>query len=316
MVDSPAEYHRWRRGCTVACLACAVLASVGLGTGCGIKSTVPADDSSGTGLAADSVADVPVPQITSALEVPMALLPGGTFTMGSDLGAADESPRHNVTLSPFAIDIYEMTQDLLAKLEQPNPAHFKGPRRPIEQIRWSEAALLCNARSIAEGLEPCYDEATFACNMAANGYRLPTEAEWEYAARAGSSDDTPGPRGNSLKSYACYAASSQKRTDPVGSRRPNAFGLHDMLGNVAEWCHDVYAADYYGQSPAQDPTGPTEGSKRVLRGGSWKSDESSCRVSTRAADDPGISDACFARDNYGFRCVRRLSAEELAKFRP
>ncbi len=253
----------------------------------------------------------PTKEITTSSGVTMVLIPGGAMQMGSDNGAADESPKHAVTVSGFAMDKYELAQDLLARLELPDPSHFKGERRPVEQVRWSDAALLCNERSIAEGLEPCYDEATFACNFEASGYRLPTEAEWEYAARAGDDSDastTLSPQ--ELKTIACYAGSSQKMTDLVGSRRPNAWGLHDMLGNVAEWCNDVYDPDYYGKSPSQDPRGPTDGPKRVLRGGSWKSSEDACRVSARAGDNPGISDACFARDSYGFRCVRRLTAEE------
>lgn len=143
------------------------------------------------------------------------------------------------------------------------------------------------------------------------GARLPTEAEWEYAARAGAETDFSfgGPPAR-LKSYACYAGNSKKKTDRVGTKKPNAWGLHDLHGNVLEWCHDVYHPGYYRESPAEDPRGPAEGRKRVLRGGSWKSREEACRATIRIADFPGITDACFARDTYGFRCVRRLTADE------
>lgn len=97
--------------------------------------------------------------------------------MGSDAGEEDEKPPHEVTVSAFAIDKFEVTQAEYGALELPDPSHYKDPQRPVEQIRWSDAALFCNLRSEAEGLEPCYDEATFACNFEASGYRLPTEAE-------------------------------------------------------------------------------------------------------------------------------------------
>jgi formylglycine-generating enzyme required for sulfatase activity len=242
----------------------------------------------------------------------MVLVPAGRFLMGSEQGEPDESPRHEVSLSGFAIDKFEVTQDLLARLQQPNPSHFKAGRRPVEQVRWSDAALLCNERSRAEGLDPCYDEVTFACDFEANGYRLPTEAEWEYAARAGDDADVGGradPR--QLERQACFADSSRGMTEIVGSRRANAWGLHDLQGNVAEWCQDRYDEAYYATSPSRDPRGPGQGPLRVLRGGSWKSARRDCRVTARAADNPGISDACFAQDSYGFRCARRLTGQEV-----
>jgi formylglycine-generating enzyme required for sulfatase activity len=116
-----------------------------------------------------------------------------------------------------------------------------------------------------------------------------------------------------LERSACYAGNSEERTKPVGSYRPNAWGLYDMQGNVAEWCHDVYAPDYYATSPSRDPRGPDDGPKRVVRGGSWKSPPDACRLTARSADDPGISDACFAQDTYGFRCVRKPTADELKR---
>lgn len=233
--------------------------------------------------------------------------------MGSERGQPDEAPVHEVSVGPFAIDKYEMTQDQLAALAIPNPSQFKGPRRPIEQVRWADAALLANARSRADGLEPCYDEDSFECNFEATGYRLPTEAEWEYACRTSARGAGQyGFRGGEakLRSYACYAGSSGKKTEPVGRRKPNAWGLHDMYGNVLEWCHDIYAPDYYQQSPSRDPRGPTGGKHRVLRGGSWASNADGCRPTRRWHDNPGTTDACFARSTYGFRCVRALTRAE------
>ena len=250
---------------------------------------------------------------TRVNNVEMVIIPGGTFNMGNAKGKDDESVEHEVTVDSFIIDKFEATQGMLAKFEYPNPSQFKGDRRPVDQIRWVEAALFCNERSLADNLTPCYDEATLECDFSASGYRLPTEAEWEYAARAGTQEDLPGPDGNfdDLNSVACYATNSEVRTDPVGTRRANAWGLHDMLGNVAEWCNDVYSPDYYSNSPAANPTGPKEGPLRVLRGGSWNSGQTDCRITARGHDRSGISDACLARNTNGFRCVRKLSDEEL-----
>jgi formylglycine-generating enzyme required for sulfatase activity len=264
--------------------------------------------------AASSNSSVEPVSITTASGVEMVLLPGGEFMMGSSGGNADERPRHRVKVSPFAMDKYEVTQQQFAAMELPDPSHFKDPQRPVEQVRWSDAALFCNERSRREGLEPCYNEATFECNIEASGYRLPTEAEWEYAARAGADTDYDfGSSPQALKSYACYAGNSKLKTEPVGEKKPNGWGLCDMYGNVSEWCQDVYGETYYAESPDEDPRGPAEGKKRVLRGGSWKSSGEACRASIRQADVPGITDACFARDTYGFRCVRRLTPDELKR---
>ena len=254
--------------------------------------------------------------VTSSSGVAMVLIPGGTFLMGSEAGG-DESPRHEVRVSPFAMDVYEVSQKQFLALEIPDPSHFKSEDRPVEQLRWLDAAEFCNARSKAEGLAPCYDELTFACDFEATGYRLPTEAEWEYAARAGSKGDYFfGNSAQKLKSFACFAGNSRKKTDPVGRKRPNAWGLHDMLGNVAEWCNDIYADSYYRDSPRDNPRGPSEGRKRVMRGGSWKSIAAGCRVTARQGCVAGFTDACFTGDTLGFRCARRLSESELQEVTP
>ena len=250
-------------------------------------------------------------EITTPSGVHMVLIPAGEFWMGSDEGESDASPRHLVRISAFAMDKFETLQREFAALQMPDGSHFKGEDRPVEQIRWSDAALFCNERSRVEGLEPCYDEATFDCDFQASGYRLPTEAEWEYAARAGRSTDYPfGNAPRKLGIHACYAGNSGKRTSRSGRKKPNAWGLHDMLGNVAEWCHDVYSETYYREIHSDNPRGPVSGPKRVMRGGSWKSSANSCTVVARMADLPGITDACFAQDTYGFRCVRRLPEEK------
>lgn len=251
-------------------------------------------------------------EIVTALGIPMVLLPGGSFQMGSARGRSDEGPRHAVSISAFAMDKFEVTQDIYGRLQLPDPSQFKGKGHPIEQVRWSDAALFCNERSRAEGLKPCYDEDDFQCDFKASGYRLPTEAEWEYACRGGDDSDRGRSAAVRIDSRACYAGNSGGRTQPVGRRRANAWGLHDLLGNVLEWCHDVYDKDFYKNSSGRDPLGPAEDPKkdRVLRGGSWKAPEAELTASRRYHGPPGISDACFARNTYGFRCVRRLSAAE------
>ena len=273
----------------------------------------------------------PCIEITTTSGVEMLLVPGGSFLMGSDQGEPDERPVHEVALRGFAMDKHEVTQDQFARLELPNPSQFKGPRNPVEQVRWSDAAEFCNARSVAEGLEPCYDERTFACDFEASGYRLPTEAEWEYACRASSHEPLAPPSGSAssievrssaewgfnggaekLRNHACYAGNAGRGTDPVGRKKPNRWGFLDLHGNVAEWVHDVYDPGYYAASPRVDPRGPAAGKERVLRGGSWRADAESCRPSRRLHDVPGITDACFAQNTYGFRCVRRLTQEEEA----
>jgi len=236
--------------------------------------------------------------------VEMVAIPGGWFEMGSERGGSDEKPVHKVWISPFLMDVYEVTQGQFKKYQLPDPSHFKNPDNPLEQINWTDATLYCNDRSLAEGLEPCYDEETWDCNFAANGYRLPTEAEWEYACRAGTSTEYSfGNNKAKLRTYGWYVDNSSGKTHPSGQKQPNPWGLYDMHGNVAEWCNDYYAENYYSQSPEKDPKGPEDGKERVLRGGSWKSGAETCRSAYRTSD-PSINDTCLASDAIGFRCVR------------
>jgi len=234
----------------------------------------------------------------------MVVIPGGWFEMGSENGGPDERPVHKVRISPFWMDVYEVRQDQFKKYQLPDPSHFKSPDNPLEQINWTDAALYCNERSLAEGLKPCYDEETWDCNFAANGYRLPTEAEWEYACRAGTSTEYSfGNNIAKLRTFSWCVDNSSGKTHPGGQKQPNPWGLYDMHGNVAEWCNDLYAGNYYSQSPEKDPRGPKEGKERVLRGGAWKSSAETCRSAYRSSD-PSIDDTCLASDAIGFRCVR------------
>ena len=248
--------------------------------------------------------------ITTKSGVEMVVIPAGSFEMGSKHGRADEKPTHTVWVDSFLMDKYEMTQaawENIGKGEAlPNPSHFRGADLPVEQVTWPQAARFCNARSQFEGLKPCYNEDTAECDFEADGYRLPTEAEWEYACRAGTQTDySYGSDARKLGDVAWFADNAAKKTHPVGQKQANAWGLFDMHGNVAEWCNDVYDKDYYQTRPEKAARGPADGKENVLRGGSWKSPTDALRSSHRLAETPGFSDACLARDAIGFRCVRK-----------
>ena len=231
----------------------------------------------------------------------MVLVNGGTFTMGDAKGKPDEKP-HSVTVSSFYMDKYEITQAEYTKIMGQNPAKFQHDDHPVERIRWTDAALFCNLRSKAEGLTPCYTPRTWECDFTANGYRLPTEAEWEYACRAGSTGKLNFD-GNEkqLAAHAWTRTNANDSTQAVGKKKPNAFGLYDMYGNVAEWCNDFYTENPEG---GKDPRGPKSGAKRVLRGGSWQDRPKNISSSARKADDPATADICQGYETYGFRCVR------------
>ena len=242
----------------------------------------------------------------------MVLLPGGTFIMG-DRSEIDSQP-HEVAVSAFYIDSHLVTQEQYEKLMGENPSRWKADKNPVEQMRWSDAVKYCNARSKAEGLEPCYDLDTWKCNFAANGYRLPTEAEWEYACRAGTTTAYFfGDDASKLKAYAWYEDNSGEKPRPVGQKPANPWGLFDMHGNVWEWCNDFYNVDYYQESPKENPGGPETGETKVLRGGAWKFSAESCRSAYRYNENPGYADVCFGYDIYGFRCVRNAAGSAETK---
>ena len=245
------------------------------------------------------------PQVVKTkTSIEMVVIPGGFFDMGSKNGSPDETPVHRVWVSSFWMDRFEVVQEQFKKYQISDPSHFKSPDRPLEQMNWTDAALYCNERSLAEGLEPCYDEEIWQCNFEANGYRLPTEAEWEYACWAGTTTKYSfGNDARKLKTYTWYAGNSAGKTHPVGQKKPNPWGLYDLHGNVAEWCNDFYSKGYYRESPQKNPKGPTDGEERVLRGGAWNSTADSLRSSCRGSD-PSIDDTCLASDAIGFRCVR------------
>ena len=256
--------------------------------------------------------DVRTVEFATKSGVEMIGLPGGEFTMGSAEGNPDEAPAHKVAVSPFAIDKYPVTHEMFVQAQLPDPSHWQdNPRKPVERVRWRDAKRYCNERSLLEGLTPCYNEKTsnWDCNYSAGGYRLPSEAEWEYAARAGTDGPYDFGPADRLRQYAWFAENAEKTTHPVGQKKPNRWGLHDMYGNVSQWCEDVYDPDYYKTGPAADPHGPPNPGrdvKRVLRGGNWKATAEACRATYRRGERTGDSDACFNTDFCGLRCVRRV----------
>ncbi|MGK0187757.1 MAG: sulfatase activating formylglycine-generating enzyme [Verrucomicrobiales bacterium] len=292
----------------VTILACALV----LLPGC---SPVVENDTSESGMSAA--------EITTLSGVSMVRLAGGSFVMGNAGGDADEQPEHTVTVSAFAIDKFEVTHEQFDNAQLPNPSKWKDdPHKPVNQVRWRDAKQYCNERSLMEDLTPCYDESTpgWPCDFAANGYRLPTEAEWEYAAKAGTGKPYDFGDSSKLAMHSVFADNSNQQTAPVGATKPNSWGISDLYGNVSEWCHDVFDPNYYASSPKLDPNGPdptelTEANpKRVIRGGSWKSTASMCRNTFRQGQTTGDTDACFSTDFCGFRCVRRLSESESTRF--
>ena len=208
-------------------------------------------------------------------------IPGGTFMMGStanEPGRDNDEVQHQVTVSSFYMGRYEVTQKEYQEVMDRNPSHFKGDNLPVENVSWFDAVMYCNWRSQLEGLTPVYtisgsgDNRTVTWNRNANGradgYRLPTEAEWEYACRAGTT--TAYNTGAAISdNTGWYSANSDRTTHPVGQKPANAWGLYDMHGNVSEWCWDRYG-DYSTGAPMEtNPFGASSGSYRVLRGGSW-----------------------------------------------
>jgi formylglycine-generating enzyme required for sulfatase activity len=264
----------------------------------------------GCGNSGETTYEAALPTFKTKSGIEMVIIPAGYFEMGTKQGPDNERPLHKVWIESFLMDRTEVIQaeyEKLGKIETfPNPSHFKGADLPVEQVTWPQAARFCNARSRLEGLKLCYNEDTAECDFEADGYRLPTEAEWEYACRAGTDTDYSfGNETRHLGDFGWLVDNSGKKTHPVGQKRANPWGLYDMHGNVAEWCNDIYVRDYYKSSPEKNPRGPADGKEYVLRGGSWKSAADTLRSPFRLGETPGFSDACLARDAIGFRCVRK-----------
>jgi len=316
----PNEYEERERA--VSWNVCTPLAVVTLMTACGRSEPDSPSGARLAGASANSGSELNGPvEIVTRSGVAMVSLPGGEFMMGNDQGNADEAPAHKVVISAFLIDKYEVTHELFTKAQLPNPSHWQdSPKKPVERVRWRDAKQYCNERSLLEGLKPCYDEKTadWDCDYAANGYRLPTEAEWEYACRAGEDGPYDFGQPDKLRQYSWFADNAGEKTHVLGGKKPNRWGIFDLYGNVSEWCEDVYSPTYYKESPPGDPHGPPSPGKdvkRVMRGGSWKSSADMCRATFRQGQRTGDTDACFYTDYCGFRCVRRATFEELQELK-
>ena len=206
-------------------------------------------------------------------------IPAGSFMIGSENGESDEKPIHKVTISnDFYLGKYEVTQAQWQALMSNNPSYFKGDNLPVEQVSWDDAQkFISKLNAQNDGYK----------------YRLPTEAEWEYAARSGTTGDYAG----SLDSMAWYGANSGSKTHEVGTKQANAWGLFDMHGNVWEWCQDWYGN--YQSGSVTDPTGASSGSDRVGRGGGWYNGAVNLRSALRGSYSP-----LGRGSNLGFRVVR------------
>ncbi len=223
----------------------------------------------------------------------------GTFAMGSppsEDARNDDEASHPVTITrPFWLQATEVTQGQWQALMGSNPSGFASCGRdcPVENVSWDDAVAFLNRLSDKEGLERCYDGTRFK-GLGCRGYRLPTEAEWECAARAG----TTGARYADLDAIAWYDRNAGGRTRQVGQKSPNRWGLHDMLGNVWEWVQDWYGSY---DSVATDPTGPSSGGNRVSRGGGWGLEARHLRAANRDRDAPQ-----YRFDFLGFRAARSI----------
>lgn len=211
----------------------------------------------------------------------MVAVEGGTYQMGSTSGESNEKPVHEVKLNSFAIGQTEVTQELWEAVMGTNPSNSKGSKLPVETVSWND----------------CQTFITKLNQLTGQQFRLPSEAEWEYAARGGNKSKGYTYSGsNNLADVAWFTDNSGTKTHEVATKIPNELGIYDMSGNVWEWCQDWYSENYYASSVINNPTGPASGSRRVRRGGGWGSVATYCRVANRNWDTPS-----FSNFDLGFR---------------
>jgi len=213
-----------------------------------------------------------------------------------------------VIVDSFFIGRYPVTQKQYEKVTGENPSQFKGINNPVENVTFYDAVIFCNKMSRLEGFQKCYSgsEDNIICDFSKNGYRLPTEAEWEFAARGGNSSKGFTYSGsNDITEVAYFFDNSGKSTKPVGAKKSNELGIYDLSGNVWEWCWDWFVDDNYKGQSTENPKGPLTGTKRVTRGGSWGRSEEYSENTYRYSLKPSDKGS-----GNGFRIVRRRNLEE------
>jgi sulfatase modifying factor 1 len=234
-----------------------------------------------------------------AIEPVMARVPEGWFWMGCEIGRDDENPVHRVWVDAFELAAYQVTNEeyacFLAAMRYPQPlcwndSGFNHPKMPVVAVSWHEAATFCQWLSRATG----------------KSYRLPSEAEWERAARGGAEHLLYSWGDGPPEQLPNYAGRWKSGPEPVGTYSPNPYGLYNLGDNVHEWCGDWYNADYYGCSPERNPRGPSHGSRRASRGGSWRHQVKVTRTAARSSIPPE-----FKYADYGFRIARSLPGDIL-----
>jgi formylglycine-generating enzyme required for sulfatase activity len=222
-------------------------------------------------------------EIVTINDIDLVYIPGGKFEMGSESGDKDELPLHIVNLNAFYMSAREINQKQYEAVMGSNPSEFHhdiNTEMPVETVSWYDAIRFCNRLSEIAGFEKCYDENTWQCDFSKNGFRLPTEAEWEYAAKAGGQGDFQREE---------FKAGKHDDREYLGlSKTPNVWGIYDMFGTDWEWCNDWYCEDYYKVSPKDNPTGPDNGVFRVVRGSGWYLYADFCRACDRQSLYPHL----------------------------
>ncbi len=242
------------------------------------------------------------------IEFKMMPIQGASFNMGNA-----DTRIFPVVLTPYYMSNIQITQEMYQHVIAHNPSKIKCPDNPVETVSWYDAVVFCNKLSKVHKLKPCYSIGTItdlttiekhsqlwirlACDFNANGYRLPTEAEWEYAAGCGGKHLYAG--SDDIDQVAWYGENSDIHSHPVGQKMPNSFGLYDMSGNVEEWCNDWYSD--YKSVPQKNPIGSITGAAKVKRGGSWLNDMEQCMISSRNFSFPNSKGS-----NLGFRVCQTM----------
>lgn len=246
----------------------------------------------------------------------MVKVEGGTFMMGSKddnkIAENDEQKQHEVTVNTFEINKLEVSvwewKDYCKKTKKAlpqKPVWGWNDNYPVTNVTWFDAVNYCNWLSKQDGFKPAYKVIgpNVACDFTANGYRLPTEAEWEYAAKGGTKTKNTLLAGSSItEDIAWFVKNSGRRPHAVGTKLPNELGIHDMSGNVWEWCWDWYNQEYYKIEDGKNPKGPIRGEKKTVRGGSWDSQENYLRTANRISTSPDKTN-----EFYGFRLARTVN---------